>query len=116
MDDILKSALEFSHYNQTLNIQRQLLKDKLSANLTYGSSGGIFKIDQTLITFVHLLLTRGRNENVPLIDLNNNPILIQDLTEFSNIIEDKYFTAMNEYFSEYNKLKKNRSVETLVSL
>ena len=31
MDDILKNALEFSNYNQTLNIQRKLLKDQLDS-------------------------------------------------------------------------------------
>ena len=116
MDDILKTALEFSNYNQTLNIQRHLLKEQLDAKLTYGSCGGIFKIDRSLISFVQLIIDSGRVENVPLIDLNNNPILIQDLQKFKDDIFNMYFSATYEYFTEYDKLKKNRSVAKLVNI
>ena len=116
MDDILKNALEFSNYNQTLNIQRKLLKDQLDAKLTYGSNGGIFKIDKSLISFVQLLVDKGRLENVPLLDVHNNPILILDLVKFKDEIFDRYFSATYEYFEEYEKIKKNRSVSKLVNL
>lgn len=116
MDDILKKALEFSNYNQTLNIQRKSIREKLDAKLTYGNSGGIFKIDRSLIVFVQLMLDQGRTENVPLIDANNNPILISDLTKFRDDIFDRYFSATLEYLKEYENIKKSRTVEKLVDL
>jgi hypothetical protein len=116
MDDILKKALDFSNYNQTLNIQRRTIREKLDARLTYGSSGGIFKIDNSLLAFVQLLIDRGRVENVPLLDLNNNPVLIKNLTEFRDDIFDRYFSATLEYYQEYDKIKKSRTVEKLIDL
>jgi hypothetical protein len=116
MDDILKKALDFSNYNQTLNLQKKTIKEKLDLKLTYGYNGGIFKIDMSLITFIQMLIDQGRIENVPLIDHNGNPILIADLIKFKEEIFDRYFTATYECFNEYEKIKKSRSVEKLINL
>jgi len=116
MDNRLKAALDFSNYRQTLAIQRKTLKEKINAKLMYGINGGIFKIDQSLITFVQMLMDQGRTENVPLIDINENPILITNLTEFRDEILDRYFTSTYEYFEEYQKIKSSRTVEKLLDL
>lgn len=114
MDERLKQALDFANYRQTLAIQRKSLKEKMQAKLTYGYNGGIFKIDQTLISFVNFLCYEGRTEGVVLLDLNENPILIDDLEKFKIEILDRYFSVIFEYQEEYDKIKKSRSVEKLV--
>jgi hypothetical protein len=116
MDERLQKALDFSNYRQTLSIQRKTLKEKINAKLTYGCNGGLFKIDRSLITFVQMLIDQGRTENVPLIDVNENPILIVNLNEFRDEILDRYFTATYEYHEEYQKIKSSRSVEKLLDL
>lgn len=116
MDDRLKQALDFANYNQTLTIQRKTLKEKMAAKLTYGFNGGIFKIDQTLLSFVSILCSQGRTTGVVLLDANENPILIDDLESFKNEIFDRYFTMTFEYQEEYNHIKKSRSVEKLIDL
>ena len=116
MENVLKAALDFSNYNQTLNVQRKILREKLDARLTYGHAGGIFKINMSLITFVQMLLDQGRNENIPIIDENGNPILISDLNKFKDEIYDRYFSATLEYHQEFDKLKKSRTIEKLVDL
>lgn len=116
MDDQLKKALEFSNYRQTFSIQRKTLKEKIDAKLTYGVNGGIFKINQSLITFVQMLIDQGRTSGVPLIDSNENPILIDDLIGFRDEILDRYFTSTLEYYNQYQEIKKSRSVEKLVDL
>jgi hypothetical protein len=116
MNDQLKQALEFANYRQTFSIQRKILKEKIESKLTYGCAGGLFKIDQSLITFVQMLIDQGRVSNVPLIDSNDNPVLISDLTAFKDEILDRYFTSTFEYFEEYEKIKKSRSVEKLIDL
>jgi hypothetical protein len=116
MEEVLKKALDFSNYNQTLNVQRKAIKEKLEARLTYGHNGGVFKIDRSLISFVQMLVDQERIENVPLIDSNNNPIMIPDLNKFREEIFDRYFSATLEYLNEYEKIKKSRSVEKLVDL
>lgn len=116
MEEVLKKALDFSNYNQSLNVQRKTIKERLEARLTYGHGGGVFKIDRSLISFVQMLIDKERTQNVPLIDSNNNPILIQDLDKFREEIFDRYFSATLEYLNEFEKIKKSRSIEKLVDL
>lgn len=116
MQEQLKKALEFSNYKQTFSIQRKILKEKIEAKLTYGYNGGIFKINRDLLNFVQLLIDSERTSGIVLLDINENPILIDNLEEFKNEIFDRYFTATNEYFNQYQDLKKSRSVEKLLKI
>lgn len=116
MDERLKAALDFSNYRQTLAIQRKTLRERIEGKLTYGHSGGIFKIDRTLLTFVQMLIDQDRTENVPLIDQNENPILIPDLKQFRDEILDRYFTSTYEYHEEYEKIKSSRTVGKLLNI
>lgn len=116
MDERLSKALDFANYRQTLAIQRKTLKEKIDAKLTYGHAGGVFKIDRSLLVFVQMLIDQGRVENVPLIDNNENPVLIQNLETFRNEILDRYFTATYEYLEDYQKIKNSRTAEKLLDL
>lgn len=116
MDERLSKALEFANYRQTLAIQRKTLKEKINGKLTYGHSGGLFKIDRELIVFVQMLIDQGRTENVPLIDENGNPVLVADLQAFKDEIIDRYFTATYEYYEDYQKIKTSRTVEKLLDV
>jgi hypothetical protein len=116
MDSLLKNALEFSNYKQTLSTQKKVLKEKLDANLTVGYNGGLFKVDRSLVSFVDFLIRKERTTDVVLLDQNNNPILINDLSDFETKILDSYFSSTIDYHLEFEKLKKNRSVESLVDL
>jgi len=115
MNENLKKALDFSNYQITLSNQRKTIREKTDAKLTFGSNGGIFKIDRSLIVFVQMLIDQGRKENVPLIDVNENPILISNLETFRDEILDRYFSTTLEYYNEYQTIKKSRTVEKLVS-
>ena len=88
----------------------------MDAKLTYGHAGGIFKINQSLISFVQMLIDQNRISSVPLIDSNDNPVLIEDLIAFRDEILDRYFSSSLEYYEEYQKLKKSRSVEKILDL
>ena len=114
MHDTLKNALDFANYQQTFSIQRKTLKEKISAKLTYGINGGLFKIDQSLLVFVDSLCNNGRTSGVVLLDSNENPILIEDLVAFKEEIFSRYFEATSEYYEQYQQLKKSRSVEKLI--
>ena len=116
MDKRLQEALEFSKYKNTFNIQHKTLKEKADAQLTYGHNGGLFKINQSLITFVQMLIDQGRIKNVVLLDSNNNATLVEDLNEFKDEIFDRYFSDVNEFYASFADLKKSRSVEKLLDL
>jgi hypothetical protein len=115
MDDHLKNALDFAKYNQTLNVQKKFIKEKNDARLTVGENGGLFKIDRDLLNFVDMLYNNKRTSNVVLLDINQTPILIDNLVEFKDRIFSLYFETTLEYFAEYQKLKSSRSVEKLIS-
>lgn len=114
MKEHLQKALEFSNYQQTFLIQRKVLKEKIDAKLTFGHAGGLFKIDQTLLTFVQMLCDNNRTSGIILLDSNDNPVLVENLLNFRDEIFDRYFTSTNEFFEEYQTLKKSRSVEKLL--
>lgn len=114
MQEQLKKALEFSNYKQTFAIQRKTLKEKIDAKLTYGHNGGIFKINRELINFVQMLIDQDRKSGIVFMDENQNPILVENIESFRDEIFDRYFTATNDYYEQYQELKKSRSVEKLL--
>lgn len=116
MEDILQKALDFSNFQSALSTQRKLLKERLDAGLTLGYSGGIFKIDSALITFVQFFIDQDRTSGIPMIDSNGNPILIDDLNDFKEKILDRYFSSVYEYQENFEKIKKSRSIEKLIDL
>jgi len=116
MDAQLKAALDFANFRQAFSIQQKILKEKIQAKLTYGYNGGIFYIDRELICFVQMLLDKNRTNSVVLLDINKNPIVIDDLKKFQDEIMDRYFTATNEYLEDFQRIKKSRSVEKLLDL
>jgi hypothetical protein len=116
MDDVLKKALEFSNYRQTLAIQRKSLKEKIAQDLTYGFGGGIFKIDRSLISFVQIMIDQGRIQDIPMLDINDVPIMIPNMETFRDEILDRYFSSLYNYYEKDQILRKSRNVEKLIDL
>lgn len=113
MDPKLERALEFSQYRETLNNQMQGLKSQVEAKLMHSINGGTFVVSPTLITFVGLLINKGQSESV-LLDVNNTPILITDLDDFQTDLLSRYYEVTNDYLTQYEKIRKARSVTKLV--
>jgi hypothetical protein len=116
MDERLRRAVEYADHHRSIGLQRKILKEKLDADLTIGYNGGIFKINQQLICFTQFFIDRGRVDNVPMIDINGNPIVITDLKEFQKIILDRYFSATGYYLAGFEKLKSLKLKEILIDL
>jgi hypothetical protein len=115
MDERLEKALEFANFMVTLNNQKRSLQEKYQTDCVYYHSGGTFKIDKSLITFVKTLIDLGNIKNIVLIDDNELPIRVDDLTDFLDNIVDQYFISTNNYFNDYQSLKKSRSVKALMN-
>ena len=114
MSEKLTKALEFANYRSTLNNQRAILKARVESLLSYSIDGGTFTIDPGLISFVKLLKDSGQQSSV-LLDIYQNPIMV-NLEEFFDEILSRYIEATNEYYAEYGKLVKSRSVKSLLDL
>lgn len=113
MDERLEKALNFSNYMITLNNQKRILKEKYREQIIFYHAGSQFTVTKELMTFVNMLVESGYEEDVVLVDDNETPTMIADLTAFLDSIMDVYFSATNTFQAEYSKLKQNRSVEKL---
>ena len=114
MNTRLTQALEFSNYRTTLNNQQAQLRAKTQSLLSYSINGGTFSIDLPLITFCKQLLDLT-HDSVVLLDIYQNPIKV-DLKDFYDEILSRYFEVTNDYYVEYEKLRKSRKVHKVLDL
>ena len=115
MDNAIEKAFEISNYMATLASQKQIYKEEFYQNLIHYQNGGSFSVTRELINFVKTLVDLGHTTNTVLIDNNDIPIEIEDLTGFMEQIVSVYYGAVNEYYSKYTQLKTSRTVESLVT-
>lgn len=113
MDARLEKALDFSNYMTTLSNQRRLLHEKYLENSIHYLNGGKFTVNKELINFCYML-TQNKQDSVILVDDNNMPVEVPNISKFLEDILDIYFTSTQEYFVQFNKLKSNRTVEGLL--
>jgi len=90
------------------------LKAKTQSLLSYSINGGTFTIDLTLITFCKQLIDNSQTE-VVLLDIYNNPIKV-DVESFYEEIISRYYEVTNNYYAEYEKLRKSRKVHKVLDL
>ena len=114
MSTRLTKALEFANYRVTINNQQAQLKAKTQSLLSYSINGGTFTIDISLITFCKQLLDQGQKQ-VVLLDIYKNPIQIE-VESFYEEIQSRYFEVTNDYYAEYEKLRKARKVHKVLDL
>ena len=114
MSTHLNKALEFANYRVTLNNQKAQLKAKTQNLLSYSINGGTFTIDIPVITFCKQLIDDGQKD-VVLLDIYNNPIKV-DVDSFYEEIQSRYFEVTNDYYVEYEKLRKARKVHKILGL
>lgn len=113
MDERLQKALEFSNYSLTLNNQKKSIKQRVTQLLTVHQSGGVFVVSPDLIAFVKTMVDLEKTKII-LVDQKENPIVIANPTEFFDKIILAYEMAMEEFDNEYSKLKKSRSIKTMM--
>jgi len=113
MDERLEKALDFANYMTTLNNQKRVAKEKFYETNVYYFNGGQFSVTKELLNFCNMLVQSGQ-ENVVLIDDNDIPVRIEKIDDFYSEALDIYFTATNEYHTEYEKIRTNRKVSGLV--
>jgi len=113
MDNRLEKALDFSNFRMILSTRQENLKTLMKNKLVLSYEGGLFKINQDLLSFIYTLLSQEIKEYI-FIDRNDIPILITDLNEFYQKAKDKYENAIKQYFNSFQKLNEAREIRKVV--
>lgn len=113
MDQRLEQALNFSNFRLILSTKQKNLKILLNNKLKVSYQGGLFNIDQTLITYLYQLNEMNVSKCI-LMDLNGIPILITDIKDMLEIIIDKYNKALESYYKNYQRLEEARDIRKVV--
>ncbi len=116
MDERIEKAFEVANYMATLSNQRRIILEEFNQKLVFYKNGGTFKVNQSLINFVKLTLDLGHVAQVPFIDENNTPVMIDDVQEFFEEITALYFESLNSYSAKFAEIRQKRKIEDIVKL
>ncbi len=83
---------------------RRLLKEKYQAKMTFAYCGGMWRAGPELNA---MILTCGRMGQTVLLDLYENPVLI-DTKELMTLSQERWNEQMNAWHIEYEELTKQR--------
>ena len=111
MDDLAVS-LAFANYQSTLTQQKNILRQKFQDDCILAQNGGLFLVTPEFIAGLQSLSLSSRY----VIDMNENPIWIEDIQKFVAAATNCYKEAVHTYGNSYVKLKTQRSVKSLVGL
>jgi hypothetical protein len=113
MDERLEKALDFANYRQTLANQKRNIRSRMQMLQTVHYNNGSFIADAITIGLVNGLVTANKKSAI-LIDTKETPIKIEDLSEFCNLLIEKYTEATNEYLTLLDKVNKARNIKKLM--
>lgn len=113
MDERLERALEFANYRRTLSNQKKNVVSRMRVLQTVHHNTGVFFADASTIAFVNALLQAGKKSAI-LVDTKENPIEIENLEDFLELLVGHYVEATNEYKVQMDKLKKSRNIKQIM--
>lgn len=101
----LETIIKTSDKLSVLKRQKYIAKEKFEANVMLGYSGGLFKLSPEFLVYLNYLLMAGRTTDTVVIDHNNNPIMIKDIKDFQNCCQDRYFHAVDLFYTDYQEFE-----------
>jgi len=113
MDERLEKALEFANYRTTLSMQKRNIRARMQVLQTLHYKGGSFIADELTISFVNTLIQLTKTSAI-IIDIKDNPIEIDDLSDFQSLLIEAYAQASNEYKVQMDKIKKARNIKKIM--
>lgn len=116
MDERIEKAFAVANYMATLSNQRRVILEEFNQKLVFYANGGTFKISPELINFTKTAIDLGHTNDVPFIDSNDLPIIIENVQEFFDNIVNVYFERLNEYATKYAELRSKRKIQDIVDL
>jgi hypothetical protein len=116
MDERIEKAFAVANYMATLSNQRRLIAEEFNQQLIYYINGGTFKITPELINFTKTIIDSGYTDQVPFLDSNNFPVVIDNVTDFFDSILSSYMESLNEYSVKFSDIKSKRKIKDIVDL
>jgi hypothetical protein len=116
MDERIEKAFAVANYMATLSNQRRILLEEYNQKLVYYTNGASFKITSELINFTKTTLDLGYTEDVAFVDVNNFPVVVNNVQEFFDKIVEIYYESTNDYAVRYADLKIKRKISDIVEL
>lgn len=113
MDERLQRALEHSNYTLTLNNQKRNIKNRVQQLQIVHHNTGIFLANQETIAFVKTLIDLNHKSGT-LIDSKENPVKVTNFEELLEKLVTAYFSSTAEYEVEYEKLRKARTIKSIM--
>jgi hypothetical protein len=113
MDERLEKALDFANYRQTLANQKRNIRSRMQMLQMVHYNNGSFIADTNTIGFINGLLAANKKSAIVL-DTKENPIKIDNLQEFFELIIEKYTESTNEYLTLLDKVNKARNIKKLM--
>ena len=116
MDERIEKAFDVANYFVTLSNQRRIILEEFTQQTIFYINGATFIIDPTLINYTKIMLDLGHVQDVPFVDVNKLPVIINNVQEFFDKINDIYFTALNKYAAKYGEISSKRNVKDIIGL
>ena len=102
--DQLKDLKAQSDKAFDVQLQKQNLLESCRARQVMAYNGGLFKVNHTLIPFLHTLEETGRSNTI-ILDSNDNPVEI-NTTELLQKALERYQEAVNTYHKLYKDIRR----------
>lgn len=109
--DFLKQVEQFANLKTALDVKKRNALERANNKLIFAYQGGLFTADAKTILFAK---QHDPERDLIMLDNNESPIKISNVSEFISKAESCYYEAMNEYHSVHETLKKQRSVKKLM--
>lgn len=116
MDEKLEKAFGVANYLATLSNQKRIIKEEFNQKLIHYVNGGTFLINRELINFAKVLVDMGNTKDITFLDVNDLPVVIDDVSKFLDTILVTYFEAINEYSVRLAEIKSKRRLSDIVEL
>jgi hypothetical protein len=100
------------NYRNIVVNQIRVIEQKFRDQCVVAQDNGLFLVNTEFLTS----LKNIKEESQWVLDMNNNPILIQNIANFYDRAYNIYYTALADFGTSYNQLKSQRSVESILEL
>jgi hypothetical protein len=114
MDSKIEKAFEAASLMATFNSQKRLLEEEFAQTLLYYYKGGTFVASEQRLSFLSALKNE-KVESIVLLDDNNAPIAVENISEFFDNLFSHYKEATNLFYYKYKKITSSKTIESILN-